>query len=118
MFVVDHLVSGLPFQIGRYEYGQQEPESQQPDDHHVGRQITHGAEHPAVDRRQNEADQLRATIEEPAGRALRDRIRQFDGQFVADRKISGHEQPARTQDIFNDIRIFNNDIFNNKKCHI
>lgn len=95
MFVVDRLVGGLSFQVGRYEHGQHEAENQQSDDHHVGRQIAHGAEHPAVDGRQYEADQLRAAVQESAGRALRDRIRQLDGQLVADRQVSGHEQPVR-----------------------
>lgn len=94
LFVVDRLVGGLPPQVGRYERGQQEPESQQPDDHHVGGQVAHGAEHPAVDRRQDEADELRAAVQQPAGRAFRDRVRQLDGQLVADRQVSGHEQPA------------------------
>lgn len=90
-------MGGLPLQVGGYEHSQQEPERQEADDHHVGRHVAHGAEHPAVDRRQDEADQLRAAVQQPAGRALRDRIRQLDGQLVADRKVSGHEQPIRGQ---------------------
>lgn len=66
LFVVDRLVGGLPLQVGRYEHGQQEPERQQPDDHHVGRQVAHGAEHPAVDGRQYEADELRAAVQQSA----------------------------------------------------
>lgn len=94
LFVVDRLVGCLSFQAGRYEYGQYETEKQQSDDHHVGRQVAHGAEHPAVDRRQYEADQLRAAVQQSAGRAFGDRVRQLDGQFVADRQVSGHEQPV------------------------
>jgi len=56
-------VCGLPLQVSRYEYCQQQPETQQPDDHHVGRQIAHGAEYPAVNRRQDETDQLGAAVQ-------------------------------------------------------
>lgn len=87
-------MGGLPPQVGWYECGQQKPENQQPDDHHVGRQVAHGAEHPAVDRRQDEADELRTAVQQPARRTFRDRVRQLDGQLVADRQVSGHEQPA------------------------
>lgn len=85
---------GPPFQVGRDERGEQQPDGQQSGHRHVGRHVARGAEHPAIDGGQDEADQLRAAVEQPARRALRHRVRQLDCQLVTDRQVPGHERPA------------------------
>lgn len=92
--VVDGLMRGPPLQVGRYEYGEQQSDGQQSGHRHVSRHVSRGAEYPAVDGGQDKADQLRAAVEQPAGRAFRHRVRQLDCQLVADRQVPGHERPA------------------------
>jgi len=101
VFVVNHPVSVLPFEISGYEHGQQQSECQQSDNHHVGRHVAHVAEYPAIDGRQDKADKLRAAVQQSAGRAFRNRVRQLDGQLVTDRKVSSHEQPVRARHVMN-----------------
>jgi len=62
--------------------------------HSVASDVTVRSEQPLAQQRQQEADDLGGNIQQSAGDHLRLWIRQFCGEFKADRKIARHEESS------------------------